>query len=132
MEFLNVKNNIKHENSEYIDIYSLNNSNKIENNIRLAIVYPYDDVYLNLESRIYKLQYTNNACEPNQLNFVRLDTVSNTTNNTLSVLCLNINISDMVNRMSEYRTRLYRIDDTTDIVSFLTSSGYFSYTSFNV
>lgn len=130
--YLNIGNTHPAENSYYIDVYSINRYNNIKTNIRLAILYPYDEVFLNVESRIYKLQTAasnNNACAADESSFVRLETDQSkrSAENNMHVLCLAINISDMIGLMSKYRKRLYRdhVSDT-DTISYLVDSGYFA------
>lgn len=129
--YLKLNNFIPCENSHYIDIYSMNRRNEIKTNIRLAIVYPYEEIYLNVESRIYKLNNNiqstgKTACADNELSFVRLEALQSKLA-AASVLCLPINISDMVSLLSRYRKRLYRVHTSDrDTISYLVNNGYFS------
>lgn len=129
--YLNVKNNIPLESSNYIDIYSMNRDNDLNTNIRLAVVYPNYDVYLNVDSRIYKLKNIQstgaNACEPSDSSFVRLESNSTQPSGKMTVLCLAINITDMIGLMSRYRERLYRTHRSdSETISYLITSGYFA------
>lgn len=132
--YLKLSNVIPCENSHYIDIYSNNRCNEIEKNIRLAIVYPYEEIFLNVESRIYKLNNNiqstgKTACANNELSFVRLEALQSKFqyDSAASVLCLPINIPDMMSLLSRYRKRLYRAHTSDrDTISYLVTNGYFS------
>lgn len=128
--FLRIGDILPCESSNYIDIYSINKSNVIKTNIRLAIIYPHDEVFLNVESRIYKLnrnQSTNhNPCDSGESNFTRIEMTRPQTTSQ-SVLCLAINISDIVGLMSKYRKRIYRAHvSDSDTISYIVSAGYFA------